>query len=255
MKEQWEACKIAFSMYSVIPVPRTQWEPRAMKNALCYLPLVGMVVGMALALWVTACLKFSIGRSLFAAVAVALPVLLTGGIHMDGFADTWDAIGSHQPPQQRLDIMKDPHMGAFGGISLCLYLLLAFALWNEWQVSRANIGLMWLAPIISRAMAGLALAMIPCAKDTGLARTFQDSADREQVWMVMLGVLCFCGGGVLALGKLLGVVCAAGVAAVWFGFRHMALYRFGGITGDLLGFLIQMSELVILAIVALGGRA
>lgn len=254
MKDQWEACKIAFSMYSGIPMPRAEWQPRAMKHALCYLPLVGVVVGLALALWVMVCLRFAVGRTLFAAVAVALPVLLTGGIHMDGFADTVDAIGSHQPPQQRLDIMKDPRMGAFGGMGLCLYFLLMFGIWNEWQVSRMNIGLTVLTPVMSRAMAGMALVNIPCAKDTGLAHTFQDGADREQLWMVMLGVLCFCSGGMLALGKLVGVVCLVGIAAVWLGFRRMALHSFGGITGDLLGFFIQMTELVLLAVVALGGR-
>lgn len=254
MKDQWEACKIAFSMYSIIPMPPARWEPRPMRDALCYLPLVGVVVGLALWAWVMACLHLNIGRTLFAAVMVVLPVLLTGGIHMDGLCDTADAIGSHQPPERRLEIMKDSHMGAFGGMAMALYFLLIFGLWNEWQVTRMNIGLMALMPVTSRALAGMALTLIPCARDTGLARTFQDAADRERVQMVMLGVLCFCGGGMLALGHLVGLCCIVALALVFLAFRRMALHGFGGITGDLLGFLIQMSELAGLAVVALGGR-
>ena len=83
MKTLLESMNIAFSMYSRIPMPRVDWNEKNMKFALCFFPLVGLVIGLlqGIVLWnLQGC-----STILAAAVAVLLPVLLTGGIHVDGF--------------------------------------------------------------------------------------------------------------------------------------------------------------------------
>lgn len=90
------SCIIAVSMYSKIPMPTVEWTEERMRHVMCFFPFVGMVQGMVLGLW------FYLGLDLFgldpltvALAAAAVPLLVTGGIHMDGFMDTMDAIHSY----------------------------------------------------------------------------------------------------------------------------------------------------------------
>ena len=83
---------IALSTYSILPVPQVEWTKRSMEYAICFFPVVGMLCGGGLALWNWVCGAAEIGGVLFAAVSACLPVLLTGGIHMDGYMDTVDAL-------------------------------------------------------------------------------------------------------------------------------------------------------------------
>ena len=108
-----ESLGVALSTYSAIPVPQFQWNERNMKYAICFFPAVGLFCGAGLALWWWLAKTLEIGAVLFAAGAVALPILITGGIHMDGFMDTVDALSSHQTRERKLAILKDPNCGAF----------------------------------------------------------------------------------------------------------------------------------------------
>ncbi len=111
----------AFSMYSAIPMPQFAWDEKTTRYLLCAFPLVGGVVGGAVWGWLWFCGRFQIGRVLLAAAATTIPVLITGGIHLDGFCDTVDALASHAPTEQKLQILKDAHLGAFALIGCCLY--------------------------------------------------------------------------------------------------------------------------------------
>ncbi|NTU88543.1 MAG: adenosylcobinamide-GDP ribazoletransferase, partial [Actinobacteria bacterium] len=83
-----KAICIAFSTYSIVPVPRFEWKEDAMRYSLGAFPLVGVLLGCALFLWFLVCIVLHCGNVLFATVATAIPFLVTGGIHMDGFCDT-----------------------------------------------------------------------------------------------------------------------------------------------------------------------
>ena len=107
---------VALSMYSKIPVPTVDWNEKNMKYAMCFFPVAGVVTGAleyaagyALLTW-TDC-----GSLFFAAVMTMIPVLVTGGIHLDGYADTMDALSSYGDREKKLEILKDPHTGAFAG--------------------------------------------------------------------------------------------------------------------------------------------
>ena len=113
MKTLLQSFSVAFSMYSRLPVPQVEWNEKNMKYAFCFFPLIGIFVGGAVWLWLQAAAFWGFGDSLRAAVCVALPLLITGGIHLDGFCDTVDALSSHQSRERKLEILKDPHIGAF----------------------------------------------------------------------------------------------------------------------------------------------
>ena len=125
---------IAFSMYSKIPMPRVEWTTSSMQYAFCFFPLVGAVNGALT--WGAGHVLFALrdaGKlpALFPAVFLTiLPLLVTGGIHMDGFLDTSDARHSYGEREQKLAILKDPHTGAFAVISAAIYLLWSLALWS-----------------------------------------------------------------------------------------------------------------------------
>ena len=116
----WETVIVAFSMFSALPVPQLEWNERNRRWSLCAFPLVGVVVGLACLGWALLCARLALPAVLRGAGLCLLPVWITGGIHLDGFADTWDALSSHAAPEKKREILKDPHAGAFAVIHLCL---------------------------------------------------------------------------------------------------------------------------------------
>lgn len=219
---------VAFAMFSAVPVPQFDWNEKNMRYSLCAFPLVGVLCG---ALWYV-CASLPLPAMVRAAGFCLIPVWVTGGIHLDGYADTCDALCSYGDTQKKLDILKDPHCGAFAVIRLCSYFVAYFALCCCVQFT-PQVGAVWLlALVLERACSGYAVAAFPLAKNTGLAHTFATAADRTTVRRVLgclsivLAVALFAlGGGVLVL--------AAGFA-LWR-YHRVTVKQFGGITGDLAG--------------------
>jgi adenosylcobinamide-GDP ribazoletransferase len=110
---------MAFSLYSRIPVPQAQWKEENMRWCICFLPLVGAVIGaLQAAAFFVMTKKAACGALLRTSILTALPALLSGGIHLDGFMDPSDAINSFGDKEKRLQILKDPHVGSFAIIRL-----------------------------------------------------------------------------------------------------------------------------------------
>ena len=109
-----ETIGVAFAMFSALPVPRIDWNERNMRYAMAAFPLIGAVIG---ALWCV-CGTLPLPDMLRAAGFCLIPVAVTGGIHLDGYADTSDALSSYGDREKKLDILKDPHCGA--AISRCI---------------------------------------------------------------------------------------------------------------------------------------
>ena len=119
---------IAFSMYSKIPMPQFEWKEEDMKHVLCFFPWIGIVIGLCLYFWRLLCDRFGIRNLCYVFIGTAIPLLLTGGFHVDGFMDTMDAFHSYQPKERKLEILKDSHIGAFAVIMLAVYGLIYICL-------------------------------------------------------------------------------------------------------------------------------
>ena len=91
----------AFSMFSALPAPQVSWERENIRYMLVCLPFVGVVIGLAEWFWLLLCGWLSLGPVLSAVGFTLLPVLLTGGIHVDGYMDTMDALSSHRSPEEK----------------------------------------------------------------------------------------------------------------------------------------------------------
>lgn len=244
MKTALGAVAIAFSMFSALPVPQVPWDEKHMRWMLAAFPLVGLVCGAACLGWDTLCGFLALPDILRGAGLCLLPVLITGGVHLDGCADTWDALASHAPPERRQEILKDPRMGAFAGIRLCCYFLASFALWTA--LPRYDGPAFLLSFCLSRALSGLAIAAFPLARDTGLAHAFAAAADRRRLRNV-LSVLSALLMVNLGLRGIAGTAMAAAALMVFLYYRSMARRLFGGVSGDLAGWFLQTAELWMLA--------
>ena len=248
---------IAFAMYSKFPVPQTDWEKRSLAWALCWFPLVGAAIGAVLWLWLW-CWEALDLRALGAAGAAALPVFLSGGIHMDGFCDTCDALSSHQSRERKLEILKDSHAGAFAILCCCLYFLIFYAAWQEAALTPGARWVLALSPALSRCFSGLAAVWWKNARGSGLLATFTAPMDAGRARVVLLLELLavLAGMGALVLWYRDPLLLSVPAAAVMvFGYyRLMAFRQFGGITGDTAGFFVQLCECAMVLALALAQK-
>ena len=234
---------VAFAMFSAVPVPQFDWNAKNMRYALCAFPLVGVVCG---ALWCL-CGVLPLPAVARAAGFCLVPVWVTGGIHLDGYADTCDALSSYGDTAKKLEILKDPHCGAFAVIRLCSYCAAYFALCCCVQFT-PRLGVLWMLALVGeRALSGLAVATFPLAKNTGLAHTFATAADRTRVRRVLAVLCAVLAAAVAALGGWALVLVAC---AVFLRYHHLAVQQFGGTTGDLAGWFLQKCEIWMLAALA-----
>ncbi len=247
-----ESIGVAISTYSAIPVPQFPWTEKNTRYAICCFPAVGIFCGGALLLWSWLCQLLGASGVLFAAVAVCLPLLVTGGIHMDGFMDTVDALASHQSRERKLLIMKDSTCGAFAVLYCVVYLLLSFGLYHEAYAAGCAYAL---APgfVLSRCLSGLCAVTMPNARRSGMLCAFTEGVQRQRAIAILLTLTALTGAAALLLSPVSGgilLLCAL-LTVLWY--RHMAMKEFGGVTGDTSGFFLQLCELTMLAGVCLGG--
>ena len=233
---------VAFSMFSAMPVPQTEWNEKSMRYALCAFPLVGSVIALLCRLWLQMCTLLSLPAVLRGAGLCLLPVLLSGGIHLDGYADTCDALASHGSIEKKQQILKDPHLGAFAAIRLCCWFLASFALCCS--LPELSLGALLGLFCLSRSLSGLALTLFPLREGSGLARSFAEGADKRTVRMV-LAALALVSVLLLILSGQVVSLLAAGF--VLLRYRRLCVRDFGGLSGDLAGWFLQTAELWMLA--------
>lgn len=243
---------IAFSMYSRIPMPAVEWKKENMRYAMCFFPLVGVVIGICINLtgWIMG--GCQVGGLLKGTVYTLLPILISGGIHMDGFMDTMDARASCGDQERKLEILKDSHAGAFAILGLGCYLLLSVAVWSE--MPDEAIPVAGFVYVLSRAFSGLSVVSFQAARNSGLLRMFQDSAQKKSVGVTMLAYIVACVGMICFWNWKMAIVVSGLVFAAFFYYKRWCYAQFGGVTGDLAGYFLQVSELLMLTgIMVCGG--
>ncbi len=173
-----------------------------------------------------------------AALMLALWVIGSGGLHLDGLADCADAWVGGQNRQRTLEIMKDPACGPMGVLALLLVLLLKFVLLHALLVSAANPWILILVPLLGRAGILLTLLMADYLRPQGIAATLVAHAPRRHLW----GLLIMCGLLVGMAGPP-GLVLVAGGVISWGLWHRAVVRRLGGFTGDTLGAGVELTEL------------
>lgn len=232
---------IALSMYSRIPVPRVDWEKENMRYAMCFFPMIGVVIGavMYLAGWLLD--KTSVGGLFRGVVFTLIPIIITGGIHMDGFMDTMDALGSWGDREKKLEILKDSHAGAFAILGMGCYLMWSVAVWSELPAEVLRV--CGVSFVLSRALSGFSVVTFPAARNSGLLKMFQDGAQKKVVRITMC---LYVAAAVIMMAVMNARAMTGAVTGVMIAFLYyivMSRKQFGGVTGDLAGFFLETAEL------------
>lgn len=243
----------AFLMYSRIPMPQVEWCEKNRRYSLCFFPMIGAVIGACLLLWRYICNVLSAGDVFFSVGAVLIPLLITGGIHMDGFCDVSDAIASCGSRQKKLEIMSDSHIGAFAVIKLAMYLLVMFGLFTELN-DYNNISVVAIGYVVSRTLSAIAAICFKSAKKEGTLQSFVKPAHRN-VSIIALAIIFILSVGLAVYFNVISGTAAIITALCVFAYYRIFSYKqFGGVTGDLAGYFLQLCELFILAAVVISAK-
>lgn len=232
---------IALSMYSRIPVPRVDWEKENMRYAMCFFPMIGVVIGAVMYLVGWLLDKTSVGGLFRGVVFTLIPIIITGGIHMDGFMDTMDALGSWGDREKKLEILKDSHAGAFAILGMGCYLMWSVAVWSELPAEVLRV--CSVSFVLSRALSGFSVVTFPAARNSGLLKMFQDRAQKKVVRITMC---LYVAAAVIMMAVMDARAMTGAVTGAMIAFLYYAMVsrkQFGGVTGDLAGFFLETAEL------------
>lgn len=243
MRETMRAVQAAFAFLTTFPVPTAALTADDFARAARWFPLVGLVLGGMLAgmAWL---LAPRVPPLLGAALVLTAWIAATGALHHDGFADCADALLAPVPPERRLVILRDTHVGAFALVAVPLVLLLAWsaiaALWASPWLPHVLLA----APFCGRWVMLWAQLHWRYVRPQGMGRLVAPRRS-DRVWVIAWGLV------LLLLGR---VVLLVGVLV--FGLGHwlagrMAARLGGGLTGDTYGALNVLVETATLVLAAL----
>ncbi|MDW0116422.1 adenosylcobinamide-GDP ribazoletransferase [Sporosarcina thermotolerans] len=238
---------LSLQFFTSIPVRKElPMERKDVTRMYIALPIIGGLIGISMYL-IAYLFTNVIGTGpLLAAVFVVLTgVALTGGLHLDGFADTGDAFFSYRDPIKRLEILVDPRIGAFGTMSLVLLILVKIALFHEFLLGHTEWLPLFLAvPILSRVGMNIYFTTTRPAKEKGIAHFFMGKLSKGKLigWSILIGATALTGLGLALHSVIAPVALVLVLGAGLFLFRRWSLKNFGGVSGDLCGAFIEGME-------------
>ncbi|MBQ9504314.1 MAG: adenosylcobinamide-GDP ribazoletransferase [Lachnospiraceae bacterium] len=240
---------VAFAMYSKIPVPRVEWKKENMQYALTFFPLIGLIIGALNLAWFSYAFDRA-GEIARICVGLIIPLVVTGGIHIDGYMDVMDALHSYGDREKKLNIMKDPHVGAFAVINLLIYYLLFAAGYSQIYHFRM-MGIVSAGFYLSRILSGLFAVSYKSASGKGMLFEFTSKARLGAVRISLVLQLIICGAIILFLDIITGGAVLIANAILFVYVYSLCAKEFGGINGDSCGFLSSIVELVTVLVVGM----
>lgn len=246
--------RLALTTFTVLPLPAGRVDRTVAGAAMSLAPLVGALLGLVLAGLAAGLRALHAPALVLGTAVVAGGALLTRGLHLDGLADTVDGLGSYTGRERALEIMKQPAIGPFGVAALML-VVLAQAASVAALAGRATVpmlvGIVLITAVARAAVPGACLPGVPPARPSGMGALVAGTVRRP---VALAGVLPLLALGLAAVphrpwqGPL---AVALALAAAWAVRRH-AVARLGGVTGDVLGALVEIAATVGYLVLALG---
>ncbi|MBR6217566.1 MAG: adenosylcobinamide-GDP ribazoletransferase [Eubacterium sp.] len=235
---------IALSIYSRIPVPQIKWRDKDMKYSLCFFPFVGVIIAAALAGWQELSSYLGFGNIFRTLVITVIPIIITGGFHVDGYMDTMDAFHSYRSKEEKLKILSDPHIGAFSVIMTIAYFSLFAAAVSEITTTEYML-LAGAGFVISRVISAFMVIYLKPAKGDGMLKYFSDTAGKAAVSTVLILILAAVNiVGVIMVSWFILPETAATLLFAFY-YKYKCYKEFGGVTGDTAGFYVTVTELLI----------
>ena len=220
-------------------VAEQEWSAESFGRSVKYFPVIGAIIGLCLVL-----VNFIGERYLPLHLGIALllvaDLLITGGLHFDGFMDTIDGLFSGRDRETMLKIMKDSRVGANGVMTLCIFMLLKWALLLDASPVIMPYALMTMT-IVSRFAMVMGITLFPYARPEGIGKLFAQYAKKSSLAVALLLTMLL----ILPLGKQACVSAMIGSAAILL-FARFAVNKLGGLTGDVYGAMTELTELIVL---------
>lgn len=259
MKKYFKGFLMAISMFTVIPLPRYEWDDEGGKNIMKFYPAIGLIVGI---IWYGVFRLLNLlGASIMVTTAITLitPFILTGMLHLDGYMDVCDALLSRRDKEEKLRILKDPHTGAFAVISVVMLFVVNFsALYTVINNSINNnssinikisaIGLI-LIPIISRSLMGYLLLSKESMKGSSLGAFFKQGTGKVDKLILLTCLIISSIVAIVILG-IYGLIMSLAMILISTFLVNNATKEFGGMSGDSAGYGLVIAETIGLLILS-----
>ncbi|WP_294129614.1 adenosylcobinamide-GDP ribazoletransferase [uncultured Clostridium sp.] len=253
MKKYFKGFLMAISMFTVIPLPRYEWDDEGGKNIMKFYPAIGLIVGL---IWYGVFRLLNLlGASIMVITAITLitPFILTGMLHLDGYMDVCDALLSRRDKQEKLRILKDPHTGAFAVISVVMLFVVNFSgvytvISNSIKDNAINnintsaVGLI-LIPIISRSLMGYLLLSKDSMKGSSLGAFFKQGTGKVDRF-ILLSSLIISSIISIFIFKIYGVIMSLAMILVSTFLVNSAAKEFDGMSGDSAGYGLVIAETI-----------
>jgi adenosylcobinamide-GDP ribazoletransferase len=236
----------ALQFLTIFPTPlRHKVTTTTSGQSLTYFPLVGLILG-AILLGLHYGLTLILPSSVVNALLIIVLVILTGAHHLDGFIDTCDGVIAGKSRKERLAIMSDTKVGAFGIVGVILLLLLKYVSLSSAPILPALL----LMPTLSRWAMVSIIFIFPYAKRSGMGLTFKQGATWQRLTIATVIALVIA----VALLKWWGLVLMTALWLIAFGIAGYFRSRLGGLTGDNYGAINELAEVLVLLLLILIGR-
>jgi len=236
---------VTFSFFSTIPMPFINWEQKYFRYVPFILPFVGVVIGLGSYLVVELLGMLEVSNFLKSVVVCLYFILITGGLHLDALMDTCDAHFSRRDIDRKHEIMKDSRVGAFAVVGFFVLMMFKISVVYD-LVGIADFKYYIIfVPIISRVYQAVMLYICPYALEEGIASLYKGVIKQYDLVIFALYMAItvlighFIGVNLLILGSV------GFVMMIWY--RHFAIKQFRGITGDIIGAFLELTEVLLLA--------
>lgn len=231
-------------------MPNIEWTEENMSYVMCFFPWIGAVIGGLT--YLTYCLKeclyvkgICFSEIFFVAILTLIPVWVTGGIHFDGFLDTKDALSSYQSRERRLEILKDPHAGAFAILSGIVYFIFYLGIYSS--LTKESVTVIAISFMLSRTLSGISVICFPQARKKGMVAEVSENTSKKKTKKILILYTCILMVLMITIGSVVGIIVLAAAGVVFLYYYKMAMDKFGGVTGDLAGYFLQTCEIVMAA--------
>ena len=237
----------ALSFLTILPMGQLPLsEEKELARSMVFFPLVGLVIGLLLALGYYL-LSFLFSKSLVLWLTIGLLALLTRGLHLDGFADTMDGLGSGGPREKILEVMRDSRIGSFGVISLILLIGAKYFTLDQISIPSIPYALILMAVMGRNAMVLVCYRSAYARFSEGLGKPFTENLGVREVTFSSLSAF---GIASLTMG-IKGILVFLGICLFSLVYRFFFIKKLGGVTGDILGAANELTELLCLILLVI----
>ena len=264
---------LLLSFMTRIPMPKIEYDEEKLGKSMKYFPVVGIIVGFILLFFciifnfILKNISYSSVLPLMIIVVILTDLITTGALHLDGLADTFDGIFSYRSKHKMLEIMKDSRLGSNGALALILYFLLKFILLFSLTIESREgaIYAIMTYPVVARFCSVVSCASSPYARGSGMGKTFVDNTKTcglivatvitflYTIGMIFMPFLLFTNYSLpiqIIMKSILIIVIIVALSALFaYAFSKLIERKIGGITGDTLGALLEISSLLYIVLI------